>query len=168
MDVRNLKSSHKDLSAYNGRREVILKTNEIFRQKVPHLVKYGSGQSILVTVQGRPPLCLKCHEVWHIPRDCEEMRYSRAMAVARPPAGPAVVPSGEMPCEPVSSKPISPSQVGVTEVSAVGGGVSWEQPTDDDAEMGAASKKRMREADDGDEDYITPNKQAKLASSPSW
>ena len=167
LDVRNLKSSHKDLSAYNGTREVILKTDEVFRQKVPHLVKFGSGQSILVTMQGRPPLCLKCHEVGHTRRDCEEMRFSRAIGVARPPARPAVVPGGEMRSEPVRSKPVSPSPVGVTGVPAVGGGVWGEQPTDDDIEMGTASKKRMREEDDGDEDFIAPNKPARLGSSPS-
>ena len=106
LDVRNLKSSHKDLSAYNGTREVILKTDEVFRQKFKHLVKFGGGQSILVTMQGMPPLCLKCHEVGLTRRDCEEMRFSRAVAVAHPPAQLALVPSGEMRCEPVSWNPL--------------------------------------------------------------
>ena len=112
-------------------------------------------------MQGRPPLCLKCQEVGHMGRDCEEMWFSRATAVARP----ALVPGGETRSESVSWKPVSPSPVGVSEVPEAGGCVSGEQPTDDDVEMVAAITKWMREEDDGD-DFITPNKPAKLGSSP--
>ena len=93
-------------------------------------------------------------------RDCEEVRSSRAMAVARP----ALVPGGETRSESVSWKPVSPSPVGVSEVPEAGGSVSGKQPTDDDVEMGAAITKWMREEDD--DDFITQNKPAKLGSSP--
>ena len=60
LDVNLCKSSYAHVCVLNGLREVVLRTDEIKQQKIPHLVKLGSGQSILVTMQGRPPFCLKC------------------------------------------------------------------------------------------------------------
>ena len=44
------------MSVLNGQREVLLRTIEVHKQRFPHLVKLGSGQSSLLTMPGRPPL----------------------------------------------------------------------------------------------------------------
>ena len=46
-------------------------------------MKLGSGQSILITMKGRPPLCLKCNEIGHTRKDCPNERRSYA-DTARP------------------------------------------------------------------------------------
>ena len=54
----------------NGKRLVVLKTHEMKKQEIPHLIKFKSGLSILVTMEGRPPFCLKCNSTGHIRGDC--------------------------------------------------------------------------------------------------
>ena len=60
--------------AFNGVREIRLKTSEFKRQLIPHLVKFNSGQSILVTLNGRPPYCLKCHVLGHTRQRCPKVK----------------------------------------------------------------------------------------------
>ena len=107
IDVVMLKTSHAIVSAYNGVREVSIKTDEFRKQRVPHLVNFNSGQSMLVTMQGRDPYCLKCRSVGHIRSRCptnkrfnqlftEHQRMEAAIAPAPPdaPAPQANVTSG--------------------------------------------------------------------------
>ena len=74
LDIRMCKSSHANLVAMNGMREVTIKTDEVTKQKIPHLVTFSSCQSILITMRGRSPLCLKRREIGHVRRDCEDRR----------------------------------------------------------------------------------------------
>ena len=83
------------------------------RQKIPHLVTFDSGQSILITMAGKPPLCLKCRCVGHVRKDCTSRRsWSQVMrggydgdgtlshddpvspVAAEVPVGTSVAPSG--------------------------------------------------------------------------
>ena len=57
---------------YGGGYTVEMVMSDVQRQEVPHLVKYDLGISMLITMQGKPPLCLKCLNIGHIRRDCPE------------------------------------------------------------------------------------------------
>lgn len=169
LDIRMCKSSFANLVALNGLREITLKTDEILKQKIPHLVKFNCGQSILVTMQGRPPLCLKCREVGHTRRDCE---MNRSFAgVAR--VGTSVV-SVARPSDPVAAEPLAgatPEPMGSGDVplshdvGAGGSGASVamsgdQQPVIDDDMGESTASKRGR--DDDEDDFITPNKPARM------
>ena len=83
LDISMCKSSYAHVCAHNGMREVLLRTDEVHKQRIPHLVKLGSGQSILVTMLGRPPLCLKCSEIGHTRKDCPNGKRTYAGATKR-------------------------------------------------------------------------------------
>ena len=88
------KSSYALVCAMKGMREVLLKTDEVQKQNIPQLVKLGSGQCILVRIQGRPPLCLKCHDVGHTRKDCpsgssNRRSFAGVAAHGRPPGSQA-------------------------------------------------------------------------------
>ena len=87
LDIRMCKSSHANLVAMNGMREVTIKTVEVTKQKIPHLVTFSSGQSILITMRGRSPLCLKRREVGHVRRDCEDRRSFATITAGPGPSG---------------------------------------------------------------------------------
>ena len=74
LDVKLCKTSHTNMVLLNGIREVLMRVDEISKHKILHLVKVGSGQTILITMQGRRPLCLRCRTVGHVRRDCEQNR----------------------------------------------------------------------------------------------
>ena len=63
LDLKMNKTSHAKLTAFNGQREVRLKCDEFRKQQIPHLINFQSGQSILITLPGRLPICLRCSEV---------------------------------------------------------------------------------------------------------
>ena len=65
VDIKCMKSTYGNVTAMNRVREVPLKTDEIRKRQIPHLVIIMSGQSALITMLGRPPLCLKCKVVSH-------------------------------------------------------------------------------------------------------
>lgn len=46
---------------------------------MPHLVEFGSGQCVLITMQGRPPLCLKCRCVGHVRKDCTSRSWAQVV-----------------------------------------------------------------------------------------
>lgn len=179
LDIRMCKSSYANLVALNGLREVILKTDEVLKQKIPHLVKFNCGQSLLVTMQGRPPLCLKCHVVGHTRRDCEANKtFARVTASSALSAGVARVGTSMVsvarPSDPVAAEPLAeatPEPMGSGdvplshEVGAGGSGASVavsddQQPVIDNDMGESAASKRGR--DDDEDDFITPNKPARM------
>lgn len=173
-DIRMCKSSYANLVAMNGIREVLIKTDEIKKQQIPHLINFGCGQSVLLTMQGRPPLCLKCKQVGHTRRDCEPRRTFAVVASEGRhddhPNGPAVAePAVETPSRTMGSEDASlPPTLG-TEGSATGADVSGAQqgPSEESVtvEMSeTADSKRRREED---EDFIPPNKPARMRPPPS-
>ena len=163
LEVKHMKTSYTNVCTLNGMREVILKTDEKLKQRIPHMVKFGCGQSMLITMQGRPPLCLKCHEVGHTRRECETTRYARVASFVRPAAQSAREPRGEVPSGPVRSEGASPPPVEGTGAPVVGGDMSGVQTgSTEDVEMTAVSSKRRREKDDDDDSFIPPNKPARM------
>ena len=66
LDIKMMKTAHEKLVAYNGMREIKMKIDEIMKHQIPHLVNFNSGQTILVTMAGRPPYCLKCRAVGYV------------------------------------------------------------------------------------------------------
>jgi len=52
-----------------GVREVTIRVTESDKLRIPHKLNIF-GHAALVTFRGRPPLCLKCHEVGHIRSRC--------------------------------------------------------------------------------------------------
>lgn len=69
----------------NGVRTVTITVGEMYKSYIPHLVKFDAGITMLITYQGREPLCLKCHEVGHMRRECLARR-SYAQATVNTPA----------------------------------------------------------------------------------
>lgn len=168
LEIRMCKSSYANLVALNGMREVVIKTDEIRRQLIPHLVNYGNGQSVLFTMQGRPPLCLKCHEIGHTRRDCESRRsFSNVVASeqsgqsdARPTDPVVVGPSVEAPSVSEDAEGGSSPRPSGTDGSGAVVGSSGAQQASQDFEMSDPSgSKRDR---DEDEDFIPPNKPARV------
>ena len=55
-----------------GVRRVLIEMEEEKVAYVPHLLSFACGARALVTMYGRPPLCLRCHTVGHIRRECPD------------------------------------------------------------------------------------------------
>ena len=55
LEVKMLTTEHAKLSTKNGIREVRLGCDEFWRQQLPYLINFRSGQSVLLTVPGRKP-----------------------------------------------------------------------------------------------------------------
>lgn len=51
-------------------RRIRMVLTEDKRARIPHLISYGMGKRLLITMAGRAPLCLKCHDVGHIRSSC--------------------------------------------------------------------------------------------------
>ena len=164
MNISMCKTAHAKLTAYNGIREVRIKCDEFQKQNIPHLVNFKSGQSILITVPGRPPYCLRCQSVGHIRSRCPGRSFAAvtgtvtADSVARrgdPEAaeGAAEKPSGNS-AEPVpqgASAALEPESQGRQEQQVAS------QSMDLDSEKGV---KRGRETDVSDS-WIPPNRPLK-------
>ncbi|KAL3880761.1 hypothetical protein ACJMK2_032976 [Sinanodonta woodiana] len=58
-------------STLNGTRLVKLQTTEFDSMQIPHIVSLGSC-GMLITMKGRPPICLKCRQSGHLRKDCQE------------------------------------------------------------------------------------------------
>ncbi|MCU7836931.1 MAG: hypothetical protein KZQ83_16970, partial [gamma proteobacterium symbiont of Taylorina sp.] len=189
MDVRMMHSTHEKVFAFNGVREVRLKTDEVHRQRVPHMIKFTSGQSALITMYGRPPLCLKCLEVGHVRVRCpRNLTYARSMEnnqETEPPATveklqpenvsggvsggpPAPVPAVEPTAESRETESTGSVDVSATQSSgSVGSGVvgpsSEHQPVETEFEEMEADSRLLKRGRDDEEllSWITPNKTAK-------
>ena len=172
-EIRMCKSSYANLVAMNGIREVLIKTDEIKKQQIPHLINFGCGQSVLLTMQGRPPLCLKCKQVGHTRRDCEPRRTFASVASEGRrddrPNGPAVVePPAENSSRTTGSEDASlPPPLGA-EGSTIAADISGAQQGSSDCitvEMSETTDSKRRREED--EDFIPPNKPARMRPPPS-
>ena len=47
-----------------------IEIDEVGKSTIPHLLQFACGRKALVTVWGRPPLCLRCHNVGHMRSGC--------------------------------------------------------------------------------------------------
>jgi len=64
----------------SGVRNVMLEVSESQRLAVPHIITFNCGTQVLLTFPGRPSMCLRCHQLGHIRRDCPvgARRYAAA------------------------------------------------------------------------------------------
>ena len=166
LSVKLLKTAHANVVTFDGVREVKLKVDEFQKQQLPHLVRFNSGQSILLTITGRPPYCLKCHQIGHTRQRCPGRSYAHVTAnlqeerdgnrdLAVP--APSPVPSG--------SVPPSVEPTGSTDGERTAGQGALEQQVAMEEE-GDGSLKRGRDAE-VDSSWITPNRMAKSRPVPS-
>ncbi|XP_033726742.1 uncharacterized protein LOC117316311 [Pecten maximus] len=98
-----------------GTREITLLIREGDQDDIPHKARMF-GKTALIMVPGRPPICLRCHQVGHVRSQCPGrpvQAASYASKVAQ--SGPAPQPSSEnsvtaSPSAGGSGEPVSPSQ----------------------------------------------------------
>ncbi|XP_067660086.1 uncharacterized protein [Haliotis asinina] len=55
---------------YSGVRIVKMELSDDEKNQIPHIVKFGDKQSMLITAPGRLPICLKCHNHGHVRAQC--------------------------------------------------------------------------------------------------
>ncbi|KAL3890680.1 hypothetical protein ACJMK2_002961 [Sinanodonta woodiana] len=80
----------KDTLTLNGTRIVKLETTEFDMKNIPHIVSLGQC-GLLITMKGRPPICLRCRQSGHLRKDCPEKQNVSYAAVTRkqpPPVNP--------------------------------------------------------------------------------
>jgi hypothetical protein len=75
--VYRTKMSYPGKRELDGPVEVQMVLGVQSRAVIPHIVQNKDGTSMLITMQGRPPLCLECNEKGHIRRDCPQVGRDR-------------------------------------------------------------------------------------------
>lgn len=184
LDINMSRTSHEKLVAFNGVREIRLKTDEIRKQQIPHLIKLRSGQQMLATMPGRPPYCLKCHSIGHIKSKCppgSSTSFAGLFHRSQAPVRTEQVSAGRSSAAPASETPVGassgsldPADVPLPSDESTGGSGSMgsnsgdqQTETSNDVDMEAEKKlKRGRDVVD-DDSWIEPNHTARprLASS---
>ena len=163
-NITSLKTAHANCVTLDGVREVRLKTDEVSRHNIPHIVHLPSGQSLLLTMIGRPPYCLKCKTVGHTRKDCPKNRFSNVVVEPVPPpvhSGPAPGPTPT----PVAEAPVAPP----TEPSGSAGGSTESRDRDEAAVKGDSvqegdgmdqltDQSLKRQLDDSQDSFIPPNR----------
>ena len=58
----------------------MLEVIESQRLEVPHIINFNCETQVLLTFPGRPSMCLRCHQLGHIRKDCPvgARRYAEA------------------------------------------------------------------------------------------
>lgn len=59
-----------DFVTFSGVRIVTVEMSQQSKNKIPHVVNFECGNKALLTMRGRPPLCLRCMQLGHVGRDC--------------------------------------------------------------------------------------------------
>ena len=75
-------------------RIVTLEINQLMKDRIPHIVRFGESNSMLITAPNRLPICLKCRCLGHRRTDCPQTHVRRR---------PAPVPVPEQEPEPETS-----------------------------------------------------------------
>lgn len=165
LNVKLLKTAHANVVTFDGVREVKLKVDEFQKQQLPHLVSFNSGQSILLTIAGRPPYCLKCRQIGHTRQRCPGKTYAHVTAnsqEARDESRDLSVPTP-------SPAPSDPVSLSVEPTGSSGRDQTAGEGTDQQVAMeeeGDGSLKRGRDAE-VDSSWITPNRMAKSRPVPT-
>ncbi|KAH3739190.1 hypothetical protein DPMN_045837 [Dreissena polymorpha] len=61
---------------------VRLEMSQHEQENIPHLIKIECGSKALVTMRGRPPLCLRCMRLGHMRGDCPARSKKGAVSVS--------------------------------------------------------------------------------------
>lgn len=76
----------------NNVRRVMIETDDVQKRSLPYMVNFNGGYTALLTVPGRPPLCLRCKSLGHLRKDCQPAgdtrKASRSYAEAARPTPP--------------------------------------------------------------------------------
>lgn len=67
----------------SGVQTVMVEVSESQRLDVPHIIKFHCGSYVLLTFPGRPSLCLRCHKLGHIWKDCPVGTRGYATAMSK-------------------------------------------------------------------------------------
>ena len=163
LDVNMLRSAHADCVTFDGEREVRLRTTEVKKQKIPHMVHLGSGQSLLVTIQRRLPYCFKCQSVGHVCQCCPKSRGFAVAVISNPESrgadlSPSAVNEAQTEVSPGPSDPVDLPQPqggkdGASDVPRTG---SDPQAMDENS-----NQSLKRPLDSQDSDFIPPNRPAR-------
>ncbi|KAL3877948.1 hypothetical protein ACJMK2_035589 [Sinanodonta woodiana] len=118
----------KDTMTFNGTRNVKLQTTEFDSRHIPHIVSLCQC-GMLITMKGRPSICLKCRQSGHLRKDCPEKSstYASVTTTRKSPPQPSIAtppvpapqvsspPDSEINTSPVSQEPlVDPSTTAVT------------------------------------------------------
>lgn len=71
MTVEKLKANWGEHRVNNGQWFATLEVDEVKKINIPHLLRFACGSKALLTIRGRPPLCLRCYKVGHLRNVCE-------------------------------------------------------------------------------------------------
>ena len=73
----------------NGVRRVFMEVSFAEKLEIPHMLEFADGLKALVTMSGRPPLCLRCGEVGHVRQACPPLRLASGAGTVRGTEMPA-------------------------------------------------------------------------------
>lgn len=92
----------KDTVTFNGTRLVKFQTTDFDSKHIPHVVSLGSC-GMLITMKGRPPICLKCRQLGHLRKDCPEKTatYASVASNRKNPPSQQATPVPQVPVTPV-------------------------------------------------------------------
>jgi hypothetical protein len=77
LGIHRCQMTYPNKSETDGPVQVEMRIGVQERATVPHIVQNADTTSMLITMQGRPPLCLECNTKGHIRRDCPELGHTR-------------------------------------------------------------------------------------------
>ncbi|KAL3877957.1 hypothetical protein ACJMK2_035598 [Sinanodonta woodiana] len=164
----------KDTMSFNGTRNVKLQTTEFDSRHIPHIVSLGQC-GMLITMKGRPPICLKCRQSGHLRKDCPEkpsyasITTSRTSQLSTPIPQVPATPAPQVPLEttspviqPSTGEPTSPVVEDIPEVKEdiVIATTSQEEITSPE------KRSELFDVDTGSWEVVRKNKRIKTSSIP--
>ncbi|XP_071078448.1 uncharacterized protein [Haliotis cracherodii] len=70
LDVLREFETIEGVDIFSGVRIVKMELTDDEKERIPHIVKFGEKQSMLITAPGRLPICFKCHTHGHVRSQC--------------------------------------------------------------------------------------------------
>lgn len=130
-EIRRLNGSE----VRTGVRIVTLRTDHNRKLSIPYMHSFQSNLTMLINIQGRPPICLRCFRVGHVRRDCEVNRRPAAQGGDRTRSYAQVADSGVKVAERPRSQE-APGKESFTEVKQ-----AWQEG--EDRRKAEAEKRRL-------------------------
>ena len=165
-----------------GVRRVMMETDELRKRTIPYVITFSGGYSALITMAGRPPLCLRCRQIGHLRKDCvpinssqtsdKKATYSQATGSRQQGAGHSATADDEEPHQETESQETMQAEVvghsGMSEEGAEqgatgGGGDEGNQTLDSKGSTIPPNVQKRDlsdgEADDDDDNYMIDDDQ---------